>query len=175
MAQRANPGSRVAYIDNDPIVLAHGRALLADGDQTAVVTADLTDVGGVLSHPEVRRLIDFKEPVAILLVGMLHHFHDDQNPAGVAAAYMDAVPSGSHLFITHFCRSGPEAVALEEAFLQLLGTGRFRTLEEIERYLAGLEIIEPGVVYLPAWRPDEPAGQLTTVDKLMAGGIGRKP
>ncbi len=102
VAQRANPGSRVVYVDNDPMVLAHGRALLAENDGTAVVTSDLRD-------PAVKKLIDFDQPVGVMLVGILHHLHDDEDPRGIVEAYMAAVPSGSHLFITHFCASTQDA------------------------------------------------------------------
>ncbi|WP_046471331.1 SAM-dependent methyltransferase [Allosalinactinospora lopnorensis] len=176
VAQRHNPTAQVVYVDNDPIVLAHGRALLDENEYTSVVTADLRDPSGVLGHPDVQRLIDFTRPVGILLVGMLHHLHDDEDPQGIVQAYLDACPSGSHLLVTHFCRSSPDAAALEETFLEFLKTGRFRTREEIERYFEGLELVEPGVVYLPEWRPDEePAYPLTVGQRLMVGGIGRKP
>jgi SAM-dependent methyltransferase len=176
VAQRHIPGARVVYVDIDPIVLAHGRALLVENEHTTVVMADLRRPGQVLGAPRVRSMVDFSEPVAIMLVGMLHHLHDEEDPGGVVKAYMDAVPSGSHLFITHFCRSGPDAQALEETFLSFLGTGRFRTRAEIEAYFDGLELVEPGLVCLPEWRPDTPPPRpLTTGRRLMIGGIARKP
>jgi SAM-dependent methyltransferase len=175
-AQRYAPDARVVYVDNDPIVLAHGRALLAENDNTTVVTADLRDPASVIEHPDVTRLIDFSQPVGVMLVGILHHLHDDEDPEGVAKAYMAAVPSGSHLFMTAFCASFPEAAELEETYLRVLGTGRFRTTGELQRFFGDLEMVEPGLVYLPEWRPDEPiAGDLTVAERLMAGGIARKP
>jgi SAM-dependent methyltransferase len=175
VAQRHAPGARVVYVDIDPIVLAHGRALLAANDRTAVITADLRRPCSILDHPDTRQLIDLSEPVAILLVGMLHHLHDDEDPEGIVRAYMGAVPPGSHLFITHFCDSGPEARALEKTFLAFLGTGRFRTTEEIRRFFTGLEMVEPGLVYLSEWRPDGPVSCRPTIaQRLMVGGIGRK-
>ncbi|MEO3750942.1 SAM-dependent methyltransferase [Streptomyces sp. B6B3] len=175
VAQRHNPEARVVYVDNDPIVLAHGRALLEENDQSAVVTADLREPEKVLAHPDVRRLIDLSEPVGVLLIGMLHHLHDDEDPQGIVDAYVDAVPSGSHLVITAFCDTGPEARAVEETMLEFLGTGRFRTTEELTAYFGGVELLEPGVVSLPLWRPDEPVEEeLTVAQRLMAGGVGRK-
>jgi S-adenosyl methyltransferase len=174
-AQRVVPDARVVYVDNDPIVLAHGRALLTENDNTAVVTADLRDPAAVLAHPEVNRLIDFSKPVGVMLVGILHHLHDDEDPQGIAKAYMDAVPSGSHLFMTAFCRSFPEAAELEQTYLTVLGTGRFRTKEQLQAFFGDLEMVEPGLVYLPEWRPDGPVpDEMTVAEKLMAGGIGRK-
>ncbi len=175
VAQRTAPDARVVYVDNDPIVLAHGRALMAENDNTAVVTADLRDPAAILAHPDVNRLIDFSQPVAVMLVGILHHLHDDEDPEGVAKAYTAAVPSGSYLFMTAFSRSFPEAAELEQTYLSVLGTGRFRTSQQLQSFFGDLEMIEPGLVYLPEWRPDEPVpDKMTVAEKLMMGGIGRK-
>ena len=174
-AQQVVPDAHVVYVDNDPLVLAHGRAMLAENDKTAVVTADLRDPAAILTHPEVNRLIDFSQPVGVMLVGILHHLHDDEDPQGIAKAYMDAVPSGSYLFMTAFCRSFPEAAELEQTYLSVLGTGRFRTKEQLQSFFGDLEMVEPGLVYLPEWRPQEPVpDEMTVAEKLMAGGIGRK-
>ncbi|MFI6602650.1 SAM-dependent methyltransferase [Nonomuraea sp. NPDC050536] len=176
VAQRADPLARTVYVDNDPMVLAHGRALLADNDRTAVLASDLRDPAAILADPRLQRLIDLDQPVAVMLVGILHHLHDDEDPRGIVKAYMDAVPSGSHLFITHFCASSQDARDAERKFLALLGTGRFRTPEEITAFFDGFELLEPGVVPLPLWRPDGPVpGTLTVGQRLMYGGIARKP
>ncbi|MFE1592898.1 SAM-dependent methyltransferase [Nocardia sp. NPDC058705] len=176
VAQSVDPQARVVYVDIDPIVLAHGRALLATNDNTRVVTADLRDSSTVLELAAVREMIDFSEPVAIMLVGMLHHLHDDEDPAGIVKAYLDAVPSGSYVFITHFCDSGDEARELEKTFLTFLGTGRFRTTDELSEFFVGLEMVEPGLVYLPQWRPDRIVrDKLTLPERLMVGAIARKP
>ncbi|MBD0421850.1 SAM-dependent methyltransferase [Streptomyces sp. TRM S81-3] len=172
----AAPGCRVVYVDNDPAVSAYGREILAADPLTALLTADLREPGTVLDHPVVRRLIDFDEPVGLMLLGVIHHLNDDEDPAGIVRTYVDALPRGSHLFLTHFCASGPDAAELERAMLSDLGTGRFRTLEEITAYFDGCELVSPGVTYLPQWRPDEPVGlPLTVGQRLMAGGIARKP
>ncbi|GAA2425265.1 SAM-dependent methyltransferase [Actinomadura vinacea] len=176
VAQSVAADARVVYVDNDPIVLAHGRALLAENDRTTVVTADVREPEAILADPAVRRLIDFAEPVAVMVVGILHHLHDSEGPQRIVETLMDAVPSGSHLFLTHFCASSEEARAAEEQYLALLGTGRFRTPEEITAYFDGLELLEPGVVPLPLWRPEEEVpAELTVGHRLMYGGIARKP
>ncbi|SNS14727.1 S-adenosyl methyltransferase [Actinomadura meyerae] len=176
VAQAVAPGARVVYVDNDPIVLAHGRALLAENADTTVITADVRDPAAVLAHEDVRRLIDFGRPVGVMLVGILHHLHDDEDPEGVVRTLMDAVPSGSHLFVTSFCASSQEAVDAEVQYQGLLGTGRFRTPEEITRYFDGLALLEPGLVPLPLWRPDgDVPEELTVGQRLMYGGIARKP
>ncbi|SEF93618.1 S-adenosyl methyltransferase [Nonomuraea solani] len=175
VAQRANPESRVVYVDNDPMVLAHGRALLAENENTAVVTSDLRDPAAILADESVQRLIDLGRPVGVMLVGVLHHLHDDEDPRGIVEAYMAAVPSGSYLFITHFCDSSQDSRDAEKKYLALLGTGRFRTVEEITTFFGDAELVEPGVVPLPLWRPEEPVpAELTVGQRLMFGGIARK-
>ncbi|MGV9309380.1 MULTISPECIES: SAM-dependent methyltransferase [unclassified Nonomuraea] len=176
VAQRANPAAHVIYVDNDPMVLAHGRALLAENERTAVVTSDLRDPQAILKDAAVQRLIDFDRPVGVMLVGILHHLHDDEDPRGIVEAYMNAVPSGSHLFITHFCDSSQDSRDAEKKFLALLGTGRFRTAAEITAFFDGFELVEPGVVPLPLWRPEQDVpAKLTVGQRLMYGGIARKP
>lgn len=176
VAQGVAPGSRVVYVDNDPIVLAHGRALLAENDRTTVITADLRDPKAVLEHPDVRAFIDSGQPVGLMLVGVIHHLNDSEDPSAIVRAYLDAIPSGSYFLLTHFCASSEDALALEQAMLADLGSGRFRTLEEISAYFDGVELVAPGVVYLPRWRPEEPLpDELTVGQRLMAGGVGRKP
>ncbi|MYS85602.1 SAM-dependent methyltransferase [Embleya scabrispora] len=176
VAQEHSPEARVVYVDKDPIVLAHGRALLAENDRTTVVTADLREPAEILNHPDVRALIDFDQPVGLMLVGVVHHLNDDEGPEQIVEAYKKALPPGSFLFLTHFCASSPDAVALEKALLTDLGSGRFRTIEEISAYFDGLELVAPGVVFLPQWQPEEPVEEpLTVGQKLMAGGIAKKP
>ncbi|OPC79072.1 SAM-dependent methyltransferase [Embleya scabrispora] len=176
VAQAHSPEARVVYVDKDPIVLAHGRALLAENEYTTVVTADLREPADILNHPDVRALIDFDQPVGLMLVGVVHHLNDDEGPERIVEEYKAALPAGSFLFLTHFCASSPDALALEKALLTDLGSGRFRTLEEIAAYFDGFESIDPGVVFLPQWRPEEPVQEpLTVGQRLMAGGIARKP
>jgi SAM-dependent methyltransferase len=182
IAQRVAPGARVAYIDNDPVVLAHGRALLAKADTTAVVEADIRDPEGILAHPEVRRLVDLGQPVGLLLFAILHHLNDHEDPEGIAARLRDALPPGSYLAISHFHNPGdqrPEvaaqAMAAEKIFTENLGTGRWRTREEILGYFGDLELLEPGLVPLPEWRaaPSDHARRRAT-HHILIGGVARK-
>lgn len=176
VVQRVAPDARVVYVDKDPIVLAHGRALLAENDHTTVVTADLRDPGGVLGHLDVAKLIDFAEPVAIMLVAVLHHLSDAEDPQGIVDAYMAAAAPGSYLFVTHFCDSDPAARDVEDRFLRILGSGRFRSRAEIEAYFGALELVPPGVVPVPEWRAEEPIPEEhALVSRLKLGGIARKP
>jgi hypothetical protein len=176
VAQAVNPDARVVYVDNDPIVLAHGRALLAKDRRTRVITADLKDTDHILGHPGVAGFLDFSRPVGLLMVAVVHHLLDEEDPAGIIDAYLSRMVPGSHLFLTHFCNSFPEARALEDVLLRSLGRGRLRSQEEITGFFDGLELIEPGVVPLPLWRPDARVPEpLDHSGLLMVGGMARKP
>lgn len=173
IAQRYWPDATVVYVDNDPIALAHGRALLQSNRHVQVVAADLRRPAEVLAHPDVRRVIDIDQPVAVLLTAVLDHLRDDDDPAGVVAGYMDALPVGSHVFITHLVDSCSEARRLEEVFLDRLRSGRFRTPDEILALFCEHELVEPGLVYLAEWRRIR-RPKPSVVDQLMVGGIARK-
>ncbi|MFI1383576.1 SAM-dependent methyltransferase [Embleya sp. NPDC020886] len=176
VAREHNPEARVVYVDNDPIVLAHGRALLAENDRTRVVTADVRDARDVLSRPEVAELLDLERPVGLLLLAVLHHLADEDDPAGLVRAYREALAPGSFVFITHFSDATPEGRELERLFLSTLGSGRFRSRETIESFFEGTEPVEPGVVFLPHWRPDTPVRDESAYAGLtMLGGLGRVP
>jgi hypothetical protein len=176
-AHAIDPGVRVAYVDNDPVVLAHARALLATDDQTAVVTADLRRPDSLFETVGALGLLDLDEPFAVLLSGVVHHLSDDDDPGGIMAAVRERLSPGSYLLLSHFLYDDESrAYALERAFLHGgLGSGRFRTWEELRGYFDGLELVEPGLVYANEWRPDEFTQGESPVHTLYAGGIGRKP
>lgn len=175
VAQAVNPEARVVYVDNDPIVLAHGRALLARDNRTRVVTADLMDADHVLNHPEIDGFLDFSRPLGLLMVAVIHHILDEEDPAATVNYYKDRLAPGSHLFVTHFCNAFPEARAMEQNLIASLGRGQLRSKEQIEGFLDGLEIVEPGVVPLPLWRPDGPVSEpLDHSGLLIFAGMGRK-
>ncbi|MQA94130.1 MAG: SAM-dependent methyltransferase [Streptosporangiales bacterium] len=180
VVQRVAPDARVVYVDIDPLVREHALALLGDslhGDtaHTTLVSGDMRRPEEILAHPEVRSLIDFSEPVGLMMLGVIHHLRDHEDPDGITTAYREALVPGSLFFLTHFCASYPDALELEKTMLATLGTGRFRTEEEIAAYFSGLEMLPPGLVALPEWRPDAPlSGALSDSQRLMMGGIGRK-
>jgi hypothetical protein len=173
------PDAKVAYVDNDPIVLAHARALLADSDQTIVVDADLLDPDTILGHPAIRRHIDFDRPVAVLLIAILHFFADDDRPYEIVARLRDAVPAGSYLALSHVvAEDHPEAIDAAQdvyrSFLKRSGDAR-RTHGDILGFFDGLELLDPGLVYVSRWRPDE-KGDLPGAEKdaWIVGGVARK-
>jgi hypothetical protein len=178
VAQGANPQARVVYVDNDPLVLVHGRALLAENGNTAVITADFCEPDEVLKNPDLRALIDFDRPVGLLMVAVLHHLDDAQHPDELVARYRDAIPSGSFIFITHFIDGGDETAEIERVMLSDLGSGRFRSFDEVRRLFAGMQLLEPGVVYNPLWRPDPSdvvPDPMSFAGKIIGAGLGRKP
>ncbi|EFF89605.1 methyltransferase domain-containing protein [Streptomyces sp. e14] len=184
VAQRHDPESRVVYVDIDPQVLVHGRALLEENERTRVVPVDVRDPEGVFTHPDTLELIDFEQPVAVVFSAILHHVNDEEDPAAIVRYWRERVPSGSHFFVSHF-RSGnnPETEEAERVLQQTFGRGRWRTDAEIEALLDGLEILEPGVVPASLWRPevvDSPRigdgeRELTVWERLIAAGLARKP
>jgi S-adenosyl methyltransferase len=176
IAQGVNPAARVVYVDDDPSVYLHGRALLAGDAATAVVLADVREPDKLLASPEVTRLIDFTRPAGLIMNAVIHHILDEEDPYGVVAAYKDAVASGSYLQITHFCDAAPEARASVRVLRENLGRGQIRGREEIRRFFDGWELIEPGLVFLSEWRPDEPVTPPPDVGSLlMLAGVARKP
>ncbi|KQX70371.1 SAM-dependent methyltransferase [Streptomyces sp. Root1310] len=183
VAQRHAPDSRVVYVDIDQQVLVHGRALLENNDRTRVVAVDVRHPEGIRTHPDTLDIIDFDQPVAVILSAILHHVNDDEDPAGIVRYWRDQVPSGSHFFISHF-RSGnnPETVEAEKILQKTFGRGRWRTDAEIASLLDGLEILDPGIVPASLWRPDEndnpwnsgEGRELTVWEHLIAAGLARK-
>ncbi|MGC4834017.1 SAM-dependent methyltransferase [Micromonospora vinacea] len=184
VATEQNPKAQVVYVDNDPIVLTHGRALLAAEGTATVIQADIREPEAILNHADVRRFLDFDRPIGLLLFAILHHLGDDEDPRAVAAALIDALPSGSYVAISHFRDPGerdPEgsrkAREVERIFNESLGTGRWRTDEEILSFADGLTVLEPGLVPLAEWRPepDAPAGVQTDTYHTFVGLLARKP
>ncbi|WP_240796355.1 SAM-dependent methyltransferase [Streptomyces sp. RFCAC02] len=176
VAQRHAPESRVVYVDNDPVVLAHGGALLAENERTVVVQGDLRDPAGVLEHDEVRELIDFGRPVGVVLSAILHHVNDDEDPRALMRVWREGVPSGSHFYISHFRSERDEESARLEAILQQsLGRGRWRTDEEILGLFEGLDLLEPGILPCALWRTDAAEAELTSWQRLIAGGLAVLP
>ncbi len=181
-AHAVNPDAKVVYVDNDPIVLAHGRALLATDNSTVVVTADLRDPKSILDNDDVREVLDFSKPVGLMVVGVHMHFHDDEQPDEWVRTIIDEFPSGSYLFITDFVDTGePLQKAMEQAGLESLGNGWIRTPERITEHFLGMPLVEPGVDFLARWFPDDPQGQvpdasdLEPYQRILMAGIARKP
>ncbi|MCH7233095.1 SAM-dependent methyltransferase [Glycomyces sp. L485] len=166
-AQEINPDTRVVYVDNDPMVLSHGRALLATDDSTRIVTADLRDPELILAHPDVRSFLDFDRPVALMVVGMIMQISEHENPNQILADLMEPLPSGSHLFLTAWPDTGDAAQrSLSRACLETLGNGWIRSLEQLEAHFLGMEMVSPGLEYVARWFPEEPDKPVPTFEEL---------
>ena len=176
VAQKIAPDARVAYIDNDPIVLAHARVLMADHDhgRTVFIHADAREPGKLLADPALTDVIDFSQPVAVLLIGILHFMPDTDKPAELIRTLLDAVPGGSYLAISHGTPDyAPEmGDAVQAAYQASSMPCRVRTSAEIMAMLDGLELVEPGLVLLAEWRPEGPVP--ANRQELTYAAVGRK-
>jgi hypothetical protein len=157
-ARAVRPDARIVYVDYDPIVAVHARALMGRSDpaRTAVVLADVRRPESILDDAEVRRVVDFDQPVGVLMAALLHFVSPAENPAAIVARFVDAVVPGSALVITHLTDGGhPEqAAAARKAWDSATSQMHVRTPAEIEALFAGTELVEPGLVPRPLWRPD---------------------
>jgi len=174
VAHAVDPSSRVVYVDRDPQVKVHNDVLLATTQQVTSIEGDIRRPDEILDHIERHKLIDFTEPVVVVLAAVLHLVPDAQDPAGIIARVREPLAAGSHLVLSQFAgHSDPAAMAQLRAIAD--GTPvqtYFRPRVEIERFFAGFELIPPGVVDVEQWRPDAeaPATRLK-----ISGGVGRKP
>jgi hypothetical protein len=160
VAQGASPSARVVYADIDPVVVAHSKAILARNDNAAVIQADLRQPGEILGHQQTRRLIDWGQPAGLLLVAVLHFLADADDPWRVVATLRDAMARGSYLVLCHGTDEGtPEvARAVAKVYNRKVDTAlHLRSRAEIMRFFEGFELVDPGLVFIPEWRPDSPA------------------
>ncbi|MGW9309690.1 SAM-dependent methyltransferase [Saccharomonospora azurea] len=183
VAQFSNPEAKVVYVDNDPICNAHGRALLEENEYTRFVEADLTKPADVLAHPEITGHLELDRPLVLMQIGTLHHVADDEDPVGVMRHYVDALPSGSYVVLTHFWDPADENPEWSKQAHDLeaklrganVGTGFWRTREQIEEFFGGAELLEPGLVQLDDWWPAGPRRREPWPEEhLMLGGVAVK-
>jgi len=177
VAQAVAPDSRIVYVDNDPIVLVHAKALLASGPHgaTQYVEGDIRDSGPILDAASAT--LDFSQPIGLMLLGILHLIQDSEEPYRVVADLVDGLPSGSYLALSHPA-SDTNVLAQAEAqrrYNQRVSTPQtLRTREQVHRFFDGLELVPPGVVYVHTWHPD-PGDPVPADGHSAHGGVGRKP
>lgn len=176
IAQEVNPGARVTYVDNDPVVVAHARALLCTAPGVSAAEADLRDPAGILAHPDVQAVIDPAVPAAIVLAAVLHHIPDEDSPRKLVGMLMAAVAPGSYLVISHAAGEGIGADAagqVRELYAQAGAPAVFRSRTEVAGFFEGLELVPPGIDNVAGWHagilPARP-GRM-----LVVGGAGRRP
>lgn len=180
IAQQHNPDARVVYVDVDPVAVAHSEDLLRGNTNAAVVRADIRDLRAVLTHPQTRRFLDLDRPLAILLAAVLHFFTADADANDLVGAIRGALPSGAYVVISH---AASEAIPPEprdrvlRRYNQVTDPVKLRSRAEVMAYFDGLEVVPPGIVYAPLWRPED-ASDLFLDDPARSSnwvGIGRKP
>ncbi|HEY8474810.1 MAG TPA: SAM-dependent methyltransferase [Natronosporangium sp.] len=177
VAQRIDPTARVVYVDIDPVAVAHSRAILAGNDRATVIQEDLRRPDAILDHPDLRAMLDFDKPIALLLVAILHAMPNEVDPHQIVARLTSQFVPGSHLVISHGTADG---LAVPAGFDSLTKRIEYpltlRGHAEVCRFFEGFELVEPGVVYVPQWRPEDPddVGEHPERSGQYAG-VGRKP
>lgn len=179
VAQRVHPDSRVVYVDNDPIVVSHSRAVLeAEAANAAIIKADMRHTDEILAHEDVRRLIDFDQPVAALFVSVLHCLPDHDTPGDVVRRLTEHLAPGSFVVICQLVSDDEETREKATDFMLRSTRGNWggvRSRNEVKRFFDGLEIQEPGLVEVSTWRPDsEVVAQQPTHEWIEYGGVGLK-
>ncbi|GAA2704337.1 SAM-dependent methyltransferase [Micromonospora olivasterospora] len=177
-AGEKHPDRRVVYVDVEPEAVAHGRDLLAGTPGVAMIQGDLREPDVLLAHDEVRRLIDFTEPVAVLMLGVLHYVADADRPRDLVARYREAMAPGSFLVVSHGTDDGaPERVrSMVDITAEGQTTAYMRARAEVAAFFTGFDLLDPGVVFLPRWRPDPGDPPASPRAAVMAfAGVGRLP
>lgn len=178
VAQLANPAARVVYVDIDPVTVAHGQAILQGSSNVTTIQADVRQPEQILSHPVTRSLLDFDRPVAVLLVALLHFIPDDAEASRAVAVLRGALAPGSYLAISHASYEGMPAESREHEQLYTRTPTPLKTRSrlDIQRLFDGFEFVEPGLVYIPLWRPEGPDDLFLDQPERCTGfaGVARK-
>jgi hypothetical protein len=176
VAQQVAPDARVAYVDHDPVAVAHSQILLASNPKALAVEADLARPEEILSHPMITGLLDLSQPVGLLLVAILHFFPDDTDPQRLVASLRDALPAGSYLVLTHATGDGQgrDVADAAEVYRRTTAPFQLRDRDQVTRFFDGTELVEPGLVLLPGWEDDRQRRATTADGRLpVYAGVGR--
>jgi hypothetical protein len=176
VAGEVAPGTRVVYVDNDPIVHVHANALLTGSGNTGIVLADLREPEAILDHPTTRALIDFGEPVGLLLAAIFHFVTEAENPSRILAVLREALPAGSYLVLSHATADfRPDAAqSAADVYNGATSSVTLRSKAQVEALFDGWELVEPGVVQVPLWRPEGRKPQPKELARAWVyGGVGR--
>jgi hypothetical protein len=180
VAQAIEPSSRIVYVDNDPLVLVHAHALLTSAPEgrTAYIHADFRDPEAILAAPATRELLDFGQPVGLMLLGILHLLADADKPAEMVATLLNALPSGSYLVASHLTTEHDgERTAAGQAVMRDAGITMQKRDSGVfaEIAFSGLDLVPPGVVLVSEWRPDGSRPRPSPAEVSIYGGVARKP
>jgi len=180
IAQATEPSARVVYVDIDPVAVAHSQAILRDNPSVASIRADARQPDQILDHAEVRRLLNWNKPAAVLFVAVLHLLPDDDQAYQAVVALRDALAAGSYVAISHpSCDDAPPALLEQINRLTAAAASRYqyRTVGKIRRFFDGLDLVDPGLVHTPLWRPESPQDLLVDQPQraFCFAGVGLKP
>jgi hypothetical protein len=178
VAQQASPGARVVYADIDEVAVAHSRAILTGNPSAAVIEADLREPRKILASDTVRGLIDFAQPAGLLLNMVLPFISDAEDPWHIVATLRDTLAPGSYLVLAHATNEARPTVAqaVEKVYNRSVSQAWVRSRADILRFLDGFGLVDPGLVYIPEWRPDSPEDVPEDPSKFwILVGVGRKP
>jgi hypothetical protein len=179
VAQGDNPNARIVYVDVDPVAVAHSRAMLQNSLRCTAIQGDFCQPQEILSHPDLQRLLDLEQPVALLLLTMLHHIVDDERLFAAMRVFRESLAPGSYVAISHgTSEKSPDGVKekVESLSSRITTPNRYRSREEIGQLFEGFDLLEPGLVSMPLWRPESADDPLFDQPDtaLMLAGVGRK-
>jgi len=176
VAQKINPAARVVYVDNESVAVAHSELMLRDNKNATAVMADMVDTDAVFSHPEVQRLLDFSQPLGLLMVGVVQFIPNAADPWAMADRYRARVASGSYMALSAFTfDNAPEGMTKAiEVFKNSRDPIYPRSHADLLRMFGDLDLVDPGLVYTPEWRPDRPADAADAAKSNLYAGVGRK-
>lgn len=179
VAQDRLPSARVAYVDSDPIAVAQSRALLEDTHNTVIAQADVREPEVILTNPDIVTLLDFQRPLALLMVAILHFVTDDAQAGRIVQTYVNKLPKGSYLVLSHGShdQAPPELVTqIEQLYARSTQPLRSRSRDQITTFFEGFSIVEPGIVFVPVWRPDSSSTLFARQPSRSAilAGVGKK-
>lgn len=176
LAHAVDPAARVVYIDNDPPAVSHSNYILRGDDRAGAVLADMIDAERVLGDPTVKSLIDFDKPVGLTALAAWHFVDDADDPAGVLAAYRRMLAPGSYLALTHATIDGATGDLVrnvQSQYQSVMKNPSPRTREQIAAFFEGFRILDPGIVNLPAWRPEKPEDAVGAENVWFYGALGK--
>ena len=178
IAQGLAPESRVVYVDVDPVAVAHGQAILTGNPRAWAIEGDLRRPADIVNHPDVQRILDFSEPVAVILFLVVHYVADDDEAHAIMAYLRDSVVSGSYLAMTHLSPLPgleDEMERFRKLFDETPTPSVFRSYEQIADLLTGLDVVEPGIVRIPDWRPEPDSEADPMAGAIDFAAVARRP
>ncbi|WP_240437720.1 SAM-dependent methyltransferase [Sciscionella marina] len=176
IAQETDPEARVVYVDNEAVAVMHSKRILADNPNADIVAGDFRKPAAVLEDPVTTRLLNFDEPIALIMCTILHFISDEDDPRAILGRYRDALCPGSYMAISHGTTDNrPDLQAFGDSYRKTANPVTLRSKTAIEPFFDGFELIEPGLVFTPQWRPDETETDTEPEKSGVYAGVGRKP